>query len=55
MDPGLCGTCRHAKRIETARSTFWMCQRAADEPRVFAKYPRLPVVGCGGYEGREIG
>lgn len=46
---GLCLTCRHSKRIETARSVFWMCGLAAVDPR-FVKYPRLPVIECDGYE-----
>jgi hypothetical protein len=46
---GLCEHCRHAKRIETPRSVFWMCALAATDPR-FAKYPRLPVIECAGFE-----
>jgi hypothetical protein len=34
----------------TARgSRFWRCTRA-DADRGFARYPRLPVVECVGYE-----
>ena len=48
--PGLCATCRHARPVRSARgSTFWQCQRAATDPR-FAKYPRLPVERCDGFE-----
>jgi hypothetical protein len=47
---GLCATCRHARRVESARgSCFWLCARSADDPR-FAKYPRLPVLRCPGFE-----
>jgi hypothetical protein len=47
---GLCPTCLHARVVPSARgSQFLMCARAKDDPR-FAKYPRLPVVQCGGYE-----
>ena len=46
---GLCFTCRHARRVQTPRSVFWMCQLAAVDPR-FDKYPRLPVLACDGYE-----
>ena len=47
---GLCATCQHARRIESARgSRFLLCARSADDPR-FAKYPPLPVVQCAGYE-----
>ena len=51
--PGLCGACRHAQRVESARgSRFWLCARSADDPR-FAKYPRLPVLECRGYESSD--
>ena len=49
-DAGLCATCQHARRIESARgSRFLLCGRSIDDPR-FAKYPPLPVVRCTGYE-----
>jgi hypothetical protein len=49
-EAGLCDTCVHAKRIVSARgSTFLMCGLHERDPR-FAKYPRLPVVRCAGYE-----
>jgi 3-isopropylmalate/(R)-2-methylmalate dehydratase large subunit len=49
IDPGLCATCRHARRITSARgSTFLRCGLAAVDPR-FPKYPRLPVLACDGY------
>jgi hypothetical protein len=47
---GLCAVCRHARRIDSARgSRFWLCSRSTDDPR-FAKYPRLPVLRCPGFE-----
>jgi hypothetical protein len=46
---GLCAGCRHARVIETARSRFWLCGRSATDSR-FARYPRLPVLECPGYE-----
>lgn len=47
---GLCESCRHARRIESSRGTvFYLCLRSATDPS-FAKYPRLPVVACTGYE-----
>lgn len=47
---GLCAQCRHARRVDSAKgSTFWMCGRAATDPR-YAKYPPLPVVRCPGHE-----
>jgi len=47
---GLCGHCQHAQRIESDRgSVFVRCQLGLRDSR-FAKYPRLPVVGCAGYD-----
>jgi hypothetical protein len=49
FQPGLCGTCVHARRIESARgSVFLLCGLSSTDPR-FARYPRLPVVECAGY------
>jgi len=48
-DPGLCRDCRHARRVETPRSLFWLCRRSATDPS-FPRYPRLPVLTCRGYE-----
>lgn len=48
-DIGLCERCRHARVVETRRSVFWLCGRAAGDPR-FEKYPRLPVIACVGFE-----
>jgi hypothetical protein len=49
---GLCERCRHAHVVETTRSVFWLCGRAAGDPR-FEKYPRLPVITCVGFEEGE--
>jgi len=47
---GLCSVCVHARRIVSGKgSVFWLCGRAADDPR-FRKYPPLPVARCAGYE-----
>ena len=51
---GLCFTCRHARRVPTPRAVYWLCERAATDPR-FEKYPRLPVLACPGYEPRAEG
>ena len=52
-DPvGLCATCTHARTVETPRSRFWMCTRAATDP-TFAKYPRLPMLACRGFEPKR--
>ncbi|HAM59779.1 MAG TPA: hypothetical protein DCQ64_31960 [Candidatus Rokubacteria bacterium] len=47
---GLCASCRHARRVTSARgSMFSRCERATDDPS-FPKYPRLPVIQCCGHE-----
>jgi len=47
---GLCARCVNARHIISAKgSTFWLCRKAEDDPR-FAKYPRLPVLRCHGFE-----
>lgn len=52
-DPGLCKDCQHARQMKSDRgSIFLMCKLSLEDSR-FAKYPRLPVLKCGGYR-REI-
>lgn len=47
---GLCEHCRHVQIVQNARgSKFYLCRRA-NEDASFAKYPRLPVLTCRGYE-----
>jgi hypothetical protein len=54
-DPGLCGTCRHARRVTTRRgSVFLLCRRAATDSR-YRRYPPLPVLACAGYEADAAG
>jgi hypothetical protein len=54
VETGLCGTCRMARRIVTARgSTFLYCTRADSDP-AYPKYPRLPVLHCAGYLDRLL-
>lgn len=49
---GLCGNCRHARLIESDKgSVFVRCELSLVNPD-FAKYPRLPVLGCRGYESK---
>jgi hypothetical protein len=53
---GLCADCRFRRLIESHRgSTFYLCERSTTD-RSFAKYPRLPVLRCAGYErvGAEL-
>jgi hypothetical protein len=49
QNPGLCGGCVHARRIQSDRgSVFYQCQLSFTDSR-FEKYPRLPVLICNGY------
>lgn len=50
---GLCSTCRHARRVETPRSTFWLCRLSATDP-AFPRYPRLPVLACSGWRPATV-
>jgi hypothetical protein len=48
--PGLCGRCRHSRRIETRNgAVFHLCQRSASDP-AYPRYPALPVLSCPGFE-----
>ena len=47
---GLCVSCRYSRLVRTDRgSVFYQCERSATDPR-YAKYPRLPILVCPGYE-----
>ena len=49
-EPGLCGTCRHARFIASAKgSRFVLCERSRTDI-LFPRYPRLPVTACTGFE-----
>jgi len=51
VNPGLCASCRFVRHVRSAKgSDFWLCRRAELEPERFAKYPRLPVLRCVGWE-----
>ena len=55
IDPavGLCSACRHVVATVSDRgSKFFRCGRAKTDP-AFAKYPRLPVWRCPGFETPE--
>ncbi len=50
--PGLCASCAHAQPVRSNRdSTFILCQLSRQDSR-YARYPRLPVIECKGYEPR---
>jgi hypothetical protein len=52
MKAGLCDDCRWQRIVGNTRgSRFSMCERSKVDER-FAKYPRLPVERCPGYERR---
>jgi hypothetical protein len=47
---GLCADCGHGQRVTSQRgSVFWLCRRSTVDA-AFARYPRLPVLRCPGYE-----
>jgi hypothetical protein len=47
---GLCDSCRHQRVVRNTRgSVFSLCRRAREDDR-YPRYPRLPVIGCPGYE-----
>jgi hypothetical protein len=51
---GLCGTCQHARLIESDKgSVFVRCELSRVDAN-FAKYPCLPVVACSGFESKEV-
>ena len=50
IEAGLCGHCRWAQRIESAKGSEFIRCRRSDEDSRFRKYPPLPVVRCAGYE-----
>ncbi len=50
---GLCARCRHVRIIRSSKgSVFYMCRRAANDPR-FLRYPPLPVSVCEGFEASD--
>jgi len=50
---GLCDRCTHQRVVRTGRGAqFSLCERHKTDPR-FAKYPRLPVVSCPGFDERS--
>jgi predicted CoA-binding protein len=49
---GLCRDCRHARQVPTSGAHYWLCRRSASDPS-FAKYPRLPMRACRGFQWEE--
>jgi hypothetical protein len=52
---GLCATCRHSRRISSDRGTSYILCRLSGTDSRFAKYPRLPMKSCAGYDVKEAG
>ena len=51
---GLCAVCAHGRSVKTTRNAvFYRCERSATDA-AFAKYPRLPVRLCAGYERKIL-
>jgi hypothetical protein len=50
VEPGLCRACRHAKLNETRRGTVYLRCTRAEWDTTLARYPRLPVTGCAGFD-----
>jgi hypothetical protein len=49
---GLCERCAHQRVVRNTRgSSFSLCERSRSDP-AFARYPRLPVLACVGFEPR---
>jgi hypothetical protein len=49
---GLCAGCAHVRVVTSARgSSFVMCELSRTDKR-FARYPRLPVLACVGFQAR---
>ena len=47
---GLCERCSFIRRVRNRRgSTFVLCRRSEEDPR-YARYPRLPMLRCLGFE-----
>ncbi len=52
LSAGLCDSCAHQRVVRTTRgSAFSLCERSRTDER-FAKYPRIPVASCPGFERR---
>ena len=52
---GLCARCLHARKLSTkSGARIYLCGRSKTDAR-FAKYPRLPMAECPGYEPAPSG
>ena len=56
LHPGLCSGCAHQRVISNTRgSVFSLCERGLPGEPGYAKYPRLPVLRCAGFEPTSAG
>jgi hypothetical protein len=53
MTQSLCEMCKNVREIRTARSRFLLCELSVTNG-AYPKYPPQPVVGCDGYQLRDI-
>ena len=50
---GLCAVCTHVRVVVSGKgSRFYLCRLSEVDSR-FAKYPRLPMLQCAGFEKSE--
>jgi len=53
-DAGLCASCRFSRTVVAKRrASYTRCARSDDDAR-YARYPKLPVLACSGYEPRLL-
>lgn len=50
---GLCGSCRHAAVVPSARGPRYLRCARSDGDASYARYPRLPVQRCEGFEALD--
>ncbi|TBR25730.1 hypothetical protein EPO15_01580 [bacterium] len=50
---GVCGTCRHAKRLTTRGGGDILLCRLSETDSKFPRYPALPVLSCPGWSAPE--
>ena len=47
---GLCHDCRWVRRVTSGKGSCFFYCRLSETDETFARYPRLPVLACRGYE-----
>ncbi|MCK9487342.1 MAG: hypothetical protein M0R73_11700 [Dehalococcoidia bacterium] len=50
---GLCGACRYARRVPSARGSVFLRCGMHDVDARYRKYPPLPVTACPGFAPPE--